>query len=67
MKLPVVKKDGDIYSVEIAPKSFLRWHVEPRREGLVMIINVDAPTLTNYARVRECDDIIELPIRDLPQ
>jgi hypothetical protein len=66
-KIPVVTKDGNQYSVEISPKAFIRWHVEPRREGLVMVITIDAPTLTNYARVNQVNDTIEVPIRCLPQ
>jgi hypothetical protein len=64
---PRITKNGDQFSVEIAPKAFIRWHVEPRREGLTMIITIDAPTLTNYARVDEVNDRIELPLRMLPQ
>jgi hypothetical protein len=66
-KVPVVKKQGARYSVEIAPKAFINWHVETRREGLVMVITIAAPTLTNYARVDAVNDRIELPLRDLPQ
>ena len=62
MKPPKVTKDGAGYCVEISPRAFIRWHTEPRRESLVMVIIIDAPTLTNYARIRECDDLIEFPV-----
>jgi hypothetical protein len=64
---PVVKKEGNIYSVEIAPKCFLRWYVEPSSEGDMMVIKIVAPALTHYARVHEADDVIALPLRYLPQ
>jgi hypothetical protein len=64
-KVPTVHTYGTGYRIEIAPKCFLRWQVEPKPEGLVMVI--DAPTLTNYAKVDPFNDKIELPLRCLPQ
>jgi hypothetical protein len=61
MKTPVVKKEGSRFCVEIGPQSFIRWWTEPRRDGLTMVIKIDAPNLTRYGRVDEADDRIEFP------
>jgi hypothetical protein len=67
MTVPVVKKEEGGYSVEIAPRCFLKWHIEQKPQGNVMVIEVVAPAVTHYARVDKVNDKIELPLRCLPQ
>jgi hypothetical protein len=67
MKKPTVETYETGYRIEIAPKCFLQWHIEPQPEGDVMVIKIVAPALLHYAKVDAIDNRIALPLRYLPQ
>jgi hypothetical protein len=67
MKQPSVEAYESGYRVEIAPKCFLQWHIEPSPEGDMMVVKIVAPALMHYARVDQVDNQIALPLRYLPQ
>jgi hypothetical protein len=67
VKTPVLQKTTDGWEVEISPRCFLRWHVEPSPEGDMMVVRIVAPALLHYAHVDAVDNEIALPLRYLPQ
>jgi hypothetical protein len=65
MKRPSVEKYRNGWRVEIYPRCFLKYWVEDRPEGSVVVIESDFPKLR---RLDGSDsDHYERPIKDLPQ
>jgi hypothetical protein len=60
-ELPAVRKTGNKFSVEVAPGASITWHTKLQREGAVMIIEINAPSLTKWT-IDEARDRLEFPI-----
>jgi hypothetical protein len=65
MKRPTIERYGNGWRVEIYPRCYLKYWVEDRPEGAVVVIESDFP---NVRRLDGADrDHYERRLRDLPQ
>src|SRR5262249_32574010 len=65
MKMPVVRKEGSRFCVEIAPGAVISWEFRPGREGTITVLTVHAPGLKTWADIDEAHDRLTFPVEVL--
>ena len=65
MKRPTIERYGNGWRVEIYPRCYLKWWVEGRAEGSILVIESDCPTLRRLSQAD--NDRAEIAIKELPQ
>jgi hypothetical protein len=60
---PVVKKDGDVYSVEIAHGAIISWSFQDDPGGTMVTIRIKAPSRTYWTDAT--DNRVSFPVNRL--